>query len=357
MARQRPGDSGAPTMRDVADRAGVSTMTVSRVLKDDARVSEATRRRVLAAVDALGYRLNATARSLRLGGSGMIGLIVTNLANPFYSRLALGVQEVASQHGLSMLLSNTGEELERERGLVEDLASRQVAGMIVVPAGGSHSHLTPAALRDMPVVLASRPPSGMAADCVLVDDFGGARDATAELIARGHRRIGFLGNPPAIHTGAERYRGYRAAHEAAGLEPDDRLVRRGLTDVATAERAARRLLAPESPESPGSPASREGPREPAPDAPTALFCTNNRLTQGAIRAVRALDVPVALAGFDDFDLADILGMPLTIVSYDADEMGRQAARLLVDRINGGPAASRPPRRTVLPTHVIRYGPE
>ncbi|AUH41458.1 LacI family DNA-binding transcriptional regulator [Streptomyces sp. CMB-StM0423] len=344
MSQQRPGDAGAPTMRDVANRAGVSTMTVSRVLKEDARVSEETRRRVLAAVDALGYRLNATARSLRLGGSGMIGLIVTNLANPFYSRLALGVQEVASQHGLSMLLSNTGEQLDRERGLVEDLASRQVAGMIVVPAGGSHSHLTPAALRDMPVVLASRPPSGMEADCVLVDDFGGARDATARLLAAGHRLIGFLGNPPAIHTGAERYRGYRAAHEAAGLEPDDGLVRRGLTDVATAERAARGLLAPGS--APGSGT-----------APTALFCTNNRLTQGAIRAVRALELPVALAGFDDFDLADVLGMPLTIVSYDADEMGRQAARLLIDRINGGPAASWPPRRTVLPTHVIRYGPE
>ncbi|MFF0725589.1 LacI family DNA-binding transcriptional regulator [Streptomyces sp. NPDC004134] len=344
MSQQRPGDAGAPTMRDVANRAGVSTMTVSRVLKDDARVSEETRRRVLAAVDALGYRLNATARSLRLGGSGMIGLIVTNLANPFYSRLALGVQEVASQHGLSMLLSNTGEQLDRERGLVEDLASRQVAGMIVVPAGGSHSHLTPAALRDMPVVLASRPPSGMEADCVLVDDFGGARDATARLLAAGHRRIGFLGNPPAIHTGTERYRGYRAAHEAAGLEPGDGLVRRGLTDVATAEREARGLLAPG-----GAPGSGT--------APTALFCTNNRLTQGAIRAVRSLDLPVALAGFDDFDLADVLGMPLTIVSYDADEMGRQAARLLIDRINGGPAASWPPRRTVLPTHVIRYGPD
>ncbi|WBB64118.1 LacI family DNA-binding transcriptional regulator [Streptomyces sp. WMMC500] len=341
MAQQRPGDAGAPTMRDVADRAGVSTMTVSRVLKDDSRVSETTRRRVLAAVDALGYRLNATARSLRLGGSGMIGLIVTNLANPFYSRLALGVQEVAARHGLSMLLSNTGEDLDRERGLVEDLASRQVAGMIVVPAGDSHGHLTPAALRDMPVVLASRPPSGMAADCVLVDDFGGARDATARLLAAGHRRIGFLGNPPAIHTGTERYRGYRAAHEAAGREPDDRLVRRGLTDVATAERAARDLLA--------------GAGSPYP-APTALFCTNNRLTQGAIRAVRALELPVALAGFDDFDLADVLGMPLTVVSYDADEMGRQAARLLIDRINGGPAAPLPPQRTVLPTHVIRYGP-
>lgn len=157
MAQHRASDAGAPTMRDVAARAGVSAMTVSRVLKDDARVSGTTRERVLAAVEALGYRRNETARSLRLGGSGMIGLVVTNLANPFYSRLALGVQEVASEHGLRVLLSNTAEQADRERGLVEDLASRQVDGVIVVPAGSSHRHLAPAALRGMPIVLASRP--------------------------------------------------------------------------------------------------------------------------------------------------------------------------------------------------------
>ncbi|WP_329043053.1 LacI family transcriptional regulator [Streptomyces sp. NBC_00178] len=323
-------------MRDVAARADVSAMTVSRVLKDDPRVSETTRERVLSAVDALGYRRNETARRLRVGGSGMIGLVVTNLANPFYSRLALGVQEVADEHGLGVLLGNTAEKADRERGLVEDLASRQVDGMIVVPAGGSHRHLTPAALRGTPIVLASRPPAGMDADCVLVDDFGGAEAATGRLIEDGHRRIGFLGNPPALYTGAERFRGYWAAHEAAGLEPEDRHIRRGLTDVATAERAARTLLGGD-------------------DAPTALFCTNNRLTQGAIRAVRTLEVPVSLAGFDDFDLADVLGLPLTIASYDADEIGRRAGRMLIDRIKADPAAPLPARRSVVPTEVIRYG--
>lgn len=336
MAQHRPSDVAAPTMRDVAARAGVSAMTVSRVLKDDPRVTEATRKRVLSAVDALGYRRNETARRLRVGGSGMIGLVVTNLANPFYSRLALGVQEVAYEHGLRVLLGNTAEQVDRERGLVEDLAASQVDGMIVVPAGGSHRHLAPAALRGMPIVLASRPPAGMDADCVLVDDFGGAEAATGRLIEDGHRRIGFLGNPPALYTGAERFRGYWAAHEAAGLEPDERHIRRGLTDVATAERAAVALL-----------------REP--DAPTALFCTNNRLTQGAIRAVRTLEAPVALAGFDDFDLADVLGLPLTIASYDADEIGRRAGQMLIDRINADPNTPLPARRSVVPTEVIRYG--
>lgn len=337
MAHPGVSDASAPTMRDVAARAGVSAMTVSRVLKEDSRVSGTTRERVLTAVDELGYRRNETARSLRLGGSGMIGLVVTNLANPFYSRLALGVQEVASEHGLRMLLSNTAEQVDRERGLVADLASRQVDGMIVVPAGNSHRHLGPAALRGMPIVLAARPPAGMDADCVLVDDFGGAEQATGQLIADGHSEVGFLGNPPALYTGAERFRGYWAAHEAAGLTPDERQVRRGLVDVGTAERAAVELLS-------------------GPSAPTALFCTNNRMTQGAIRAVRTVGRPVALAGFDDFELADVIGLPLTIVSYDADEIGRRAGQMLIDRINGAPGEPLPARRTVVPTRVIRYGP-
>ncbi|MGW6719765.1 LacI family DNA-binding transcriptional regulator [Streptomyces durocortorensis] len=336
MAQHRPSGVTAPTMRDVATHAKVSAMTVSRVLKGDPKVAEATRQRVLGAVDALGYRRNETARRLRVGGSGMIGLVVTNLANPFYSRLALGVQEAAYEHGLRVLLSNSAEQVDREKGLVEDLAASQVDGMIVVPAGGSHRHLAPAALRGIPIVLASRPPGGMEADCVLVDDFGGAQAATSRLIEDGHRRIGFLGNPPALYTGAERFRGYWAAHEEARLEPDERHVRRGPTDVATAERAALDLL-----------------RDP--DAPTALFCTNNRLTQGAIRALRTLDVPVSLAGFDDFDLADVLGLPLTIVSYDADEIGRRAGRMLIDRISAGAGADLPARRSTVPTEVIRYG--
>lgn len=207
-------------MRDVAARAQVSAMTVSRVLKDDERVSPATRAKVLTAVEELGYRRNEVARNLRLGKhSGMIGLVVTNLANPFYSRLALGAEQVAEEHGLRLVLGNTAEQVKREQELVEDLVSRRVDGMIVVPAGASQRHLAPEVLGPTPVVLAGRPPAGIEADTVLVDDFGGAHAATARLIADGHRSIGFVGNPPALFTGAERFRGYRAAHEEAGLTP------------------------------------------------------------------------------------------------------------------------------------------
>ncbi|MER5299228.1 LacI family DNA-binding transcriptional regulator [Streptomyces lasiicapitis] len=333
-----------PTLRDVAERAEVSAMTASRVLRNDPRVLPATRDRVRAAAAALGYRPNEVARSLRLGrGTGLVGLVVTNLANPFYSRLALGVDSVVAADGLKTVIGNTGQDLDGERDLVADLVARRVDGIIAVPAGSDHRHLAAAADGGVPVVLASRPPEGFDADCVLVDDFGGAREATARLLSRGHRRIGFLGSPPAVHTGTERLRGYTAAHADAGLPADASLVRQGQTEPAAAEHAATQLLA-------------------LPDPPTALFCSNNRNTIGAFRAVRATGTDTALAGFDDFELADALGLPLTLVDYDSDELGRTAGRLLVERIRErrgederqteGVAAY---RRVVMPTGLVEYG--
>lgn len=338
---------GQPTLRDVAERAGVSAMTASRVLRDDPQVLPATRERVRAAAAALGYRPNEVARSLRLGrGSGLVGLVVTNLANPFYSRLALGVDSVVVKDGLKTVIGNTGQDPHAERELVADLVARRVDGIIAVPAGADQRHLAAAVAEGVPVVLASRPPEGFAADCVLVDDFGGAHDATARLVRRGHRRIGFLGSPPAVHTGTERLRGYAAALSAAGLAVDDHLVRQGQTEPHEATRAAADLLAL---------------REP----PTALFCSNNRNTIGAFRAIRALrssgGPDVALAGFDDFELADALGLPLTLVAYDSDELGRAAARLLATRLNAsGPGTATrgrpvpPPRQVVVPTSLVEY---
>ncbi|MBM7173740.1 LacI family DNA-binding transcriptional regulator [Streptomyces sp. G44] len=336
-------------MRDVAERAGVSAMTASRVLRDDPQVLPATRERVRAAATALGYRPNEVARSLRLGrGSGLVGLVVTNLANPFYSRLALGVDSVVVKDGLKTVIGNTGQDLDAERDLVADLVARRVDGIIAVPAGADQRHLAAAVAEGVPVVLASRPPEGFAADCVLVDDFGGARAATARLVERGHRRIGFLGSPPAVYTGTERLRGHAAALAAAGLAVDDRLVRQGQTAPDEAARAAAGLLALRDP-------------------PTALFCSNNRNTIGAFRAIRALrargGADIALAGFDDFELADALGLPLTLVAYDSDELGRAAARLLTARLNtatGPGTATRrspmpPPRQIVVPTSLVEYG--
>ncbi len=327
-----------PTMRDVASHAGVSPMTVSRALRDDSRVSERTKARVLDAVDAHGYRRNEVARNLRLGRShSLLGLIVTNLANPFYSQLALGVEAVAAESGMGVILGNSGENPQRERELAQDFALRRIDGIIAVPAGHQHGHLEPAKLSGIPVVLTASPGAKIGVDSVLLDDFGGTWAAIDKLIERGHTRIGFLGPASSTWTGSERYRGYCAALEEAGLSVEDRYVSRNHLDVASAEQAAAKLL-------------------DQPDPPTALFAANNRNTIGAYRAVRKLHATTSLAGFDDFEFADVLSLPLIVVRYDPRELGRKAAALLCERIDD-PQRTRAiaPRQVVVPTTVVEYG--
>jgi LacI family transcriptional regulator len=291
------------------------------------------------AVDALGYQRNETARILRLGRpSGVIGLIVTNLANPFYAQLALGAEAAAAENGSRVMLANSGGDVSRERQLVHDFASRRLDGIVVVPATSDHGHLHPPRLTGIPVVLAAHPPVRFEADCVLLDDFGGSWEATGRLIATGHRKIAFLGLAASTWAGSERFRGYCTAMEEAGIPLDDRIISRQRRDVTDAERAMLGLLA-------------------AADPPTAVFAANNRNTIGAYRAIRAGRADTAIAGFDDFDLADLLSLPLTAVSYDPRELGRRAADLLRGRIGEQqgtvPSAA---RRIVIPTRLVEYQP-
>jgi LacI family transcriptional regulator len=209
--------------------------------------------------------------------------------------------------------------------------------MIVVPSGSDHSHLDPASPGAVPVVLGARPPSGLPLDCVLVDDFGGARAATSALLEGGHRRVGFLGLPPSVWTSSERFRGFCVALEEAGVRLESRYVRMSQRTIPAAEDAARSLLSLKRP-------------------PTALFCANSRNTLGAFRAMSQLAPSTALAGFDDFELADVLGVPLIVAAYDPRELGRTAMELLIERMES--RSSDPvtdPRRVVLPTTVVHYG--
>jgi len=324
-------------MRDVARLADVSPMTVSRALRNDPGVAPDKRARILEAVALLGYRGNHHASNLRTGASsGLVGVVVTNLANPFYSQLAIGIESKAAEHGMRVILANSGEDLAKERQLVNDFAARKLDGIIVVPTANEHTHLDPAGLAGMPVVLAASPPVRISVDAVLLDDFSGTWQATRNLIARGHRDIGFLGLPASTWTGSERFRGYCAALEESGIEVDERYVRRRQPDVAAAMAATVSLLDQDRP-------------------PTALFTANNRNTIGAYRAIRGRREPVAIAGFDDFELADLLGLPLTVVAYDPGEFGRQAAALLCDRIENPGDSTRAPRRVIIPTRVVEYG--
>jgi LacI family transcriptional regulator len=321
-------------MKDVAHAAGVSLKTVSRVVNGEPGVGAGTAERVTEAIAGLGFRRNDLARSLRRAhASATLGLIIEDLANPFYSAIARAVEEVARERGYVVITASSEESGDRERELVATLLSRRVEGLLLVPAAHDHGYLRAEVAMGVQVIFLDRPPGGLVADAVLLDNAGGARAAVEHLLAQGHRRIGLVGDPPELYTLAERVKGYRAALEAWGLALDEGLLRLGAHDVAQAELSARELLG-------------------LPDPPTALFTANNRVSVGALRALNAVEARVALVGFDDFELADMLPVPVTVVRHDPAEMGRRAAELLFARLdgNGGPAQT-----VVLETELVVRG--
>ncbi|MEU4213183.1 LacI family DNA-binding transcriptional regulator [Streptomyces sp. NPDC026206] len=320
-------------MKDVAARAGVGLKTVSRVVNDEPGVTPDTERRVREAITALGFRRNDSARILRKGRTASIGLVLEDLADPFYAPLNRAVEEVARAHGALLINGSSAEDPERERELALAFCARRVDGLIVIPAGDDHRYLEPEIAAGVATVFADRPAGLLDADAVLSDSFGGARDGVAHLIAHGHRRIGFIGDRPRIHTAAERLRGYRAAMADAGLPVDDSWVSLGPTAAGHVRAGAERMLT-------------------GPQPVTALFAGNNRVSVTVIRVIARLPRPVALVGFDDLELADLLSPGITVIAQDAARLGRTAAELLFRRLDGAQDA---PRRVELTTRLIARG--
>lgn len=322
-----------PTMKDVAARAGVGLKTVSRVVNGEPGVTPDTERRVQEAIEALGFRRNDSARVLRKGRTATVGLVLEDLADPFYGPLNRAVEEVARTHGALLINGSSAEDPDRERELALALCARRVDGLIVIPAGDDHRYLEPEIRAGVATVFVDRPAGRIEADVVLSDSFGGARDGVAHLIAGGHRRIGFIGDHPRIHTATERLRGYRAAMAAAGLPAAESWVSLGSTAPDRVAAAARSMLT-------------------GPDPVTALFAGNNRVTVTVVRVLAERPRPVALVGFDDFELADLLRPGVTVVAQDPATLGRVATDRLFQRLAGTPL---PPSRIELPTHLIPRG--
>jgi LacI family transcriptional regulator len=324
-------------MKEVATLAGVSLATVSRVVNGDGKVRPDLVQRVRQAVTLLGYRRDLTATNLRRAdrASASIGLVFEDVANPFHAALLRGVETVARRRGVLPLVGSSDEDADRERELAEAFLSRRVDGLIVVPSGHDQSYLRPEVDAGVALVFVDRPPAFIDADCVLSDNAGGAFEATAHLIAAGHRRIGFLGDHQRIFTATERLRGYREALAAHGIPFDEELVRMELHNSDMASAAAGELLA-------------------LGDRPTALFAAQNLITIGTVQRLRALDLhrTVALVGFDDLTLADAVEPGLTVVAQDVHELGRLTAELLFARLDGDRG---PTRRIQVPTTLIERG--
>jgi LacI family transcriptional regulator, galactose operon repressor len=317
-------------MRDVAEVAGVSLKTVSRVINAEPGVTPSTAERVTAAIAELGFERNDLAASLRHGrSSSTLGLVIEDVANPFYSSIAQAVEAAARDRGFLLITASAREDAERERELVSALLRRRVDALLIVPAGPDHRYIASSSR----AVFLDRPPRGIEADTVLLDDLGGARSAVEHLIAHGHTRIACVADDAGLYTMQERIAGYHEALAHAGLDADPSLLATGNSDVAAAQAAVARLL-----------------RMPDKRRPTALFTANNRNTIGALHALPEATRPVALAGFDDFELADLLGT--TVVRADAWQLGAQGAALAFARLDGD---ERPPMTVTIPTQIVARG--
>jgi len=324
-----------PTMKDVAAHVGTSIKSVSRVLNGEEGVSEATKERILKAMAELGFRRNDLARGLRQSDrTRTIGLAIPQADTRFHDSLVHGIDEIARQQGSLVLTASSGTAA-RERETLMALCSRRVDGLIVVPAGEEHAFLRPEQQAGVPIVFVDRPPHGIAADAVLTDHAGGARDATAHLLRQGHRRIGVIGADARIFSVGERISGHREALRAEKVPYQRELTRLGAEPSREAMAACLELMRLERP-------------------PTALFTLNNQCTIGAARALRSLGKSreIALVGFDDFETADLIDPPVTVISHDIEEIGRTAARLMFERMAGHSPA---PGRTVLPTRLVVRG--
>ncbi|WP_329562460.1 LacI family transcriptional regulator [Streptomyces uncialis] len=322
-----------PTMKDVAARAGVGLKTVSRVVNAEPGVTADTERRVQEAIDALGFRRNDSARVLRKGRTASVGLVLEDLADPFYGPLSRAVEEVARAHGALLINGSSAEDPGREQELALALCARRVDGLVVIPAGDDHRYLEPEIRAGVATVFVDRPAGRIEADTVLSDSYGGARAGVTHLIAHGHRRIGFIGDQPRIHTAVERLRGYRSAMADAGIPVEDAWMSLGTTVPERVRVAAEAMLS-------------------GPGAVTAVFAGNNRVTVTVVRVLAEQSRPVALVGFDDLELADLLVPGLTVIAQDAAQLGRTAAERLFRQLDGG---SRTPERIELPTRLITRG--
>jgi len=324
-------------MRDVAALAGVSVKTVSRVMNGEAGVSTTRAARVQAAARELDFHLNLGARNLRRsdGRTATIGLILENVANPYSSALHRAVENVARARGVAVLAGSLDETPQRERELVAAFTSRRVDGLIMMPTGSDHGYLLPERRAGTPIVFVDRSPGLLEADVVLADNRAGAQMGVGHLIARGHRRIGFLGDLARIATAEERHAGYRDAMRRAGLAASAEHVVRDASTADFAEAATTALLR-------------------GADPPTALFTAQNLVTIGALKALRRLGLQreVALVGFDDFLLADLLDPPVTVVAQDPHTMGEWAAKRLFRRTDGDAS---PFTTEVVPTRLVIRG--
>lgn len=326
-----------PTLRQVAAHAGVGFKTVARVVNGEGSVAPATAARVQAALRELNYVPDDFAGSLKKDGgrTRTIGLTISNVANPLAAQIHGGVEQVAISRNVATFAASLNEEPAAEIEHTQAFLRRRVDGLILTAVADDQSYLQLAIDRGTAVVFVDREPTGLNADTVKVDDIGSAATAVGHLAGFGHRRIAHLGDRARIQTARQRRDGYVRAMTSRGLPVDDQLVILDIPDELHAYAAARRLLE-------------------NPDPPTAIHSAQNLITVGVVRALRDLGLShqIAVVGFDDVAMGDLLAPPITVISHDLNRVGRVAAERLFERIDGDRSQ---PRTVFVPTELIVRG--
>lgn len=307
------------TLNDVARAAGVSAMTVSRVVNTKGEISPQTRQRVQQAIDRLGYRPSHIARGLATNRTGTLGLIVPDNANPFFSELARAAEDVAYAAGYNVFLGNTDEDRQRELHLLQSLEQKRVDGLLLCSPRLSNARLQQALKRHDAAVLFNRRLSGARCGLVMVNDREGGQMATEHLLRAGHRAIGYLAGPPASYSGRQRQTGYQHAFKAHGLTADPDWAKACLPTIGAGKKAALALLKKQS-------------------HLTALVCYNDLVAIGALQACaqlgRAVPQDLAVVGFDDIPLAALVTPALTTCAVPLHEIGRLSMELLLRLVEG-----------------------
>jgi LacI family transcriptional regulator len=279
----------------------------------------------------LRFRPNRLARDLRTGAvSTAVGFVIGDLSNPFYAQIAAGAERVLREHGLELFIATSDEDPERERRVTLTMLERRIRALFVVPVAEEHAYLVPEQQLGTPMIFIDRPSRDLPADSIVLDNRRAVREATAGLIARGHRSIGLIADRSQLWTARERVAGFADAMRAAGLSSWERHVRRA-HDVAAARAVAAELLA-------------------EPGGPTALFGLNNRITVGILEAAAQRPTPPAVLGFDDFEFAPLLGV--SVIAHHPEDLGQRAAEIALDRLAGRTGV---PQQIVLPSRLIPRG--
>jgi DNA-binding LacI/PurR family transcriptional regulator len=305
------------SIKDVASFAKVSSATVSRVLANKPYVREEIRQQVLHAVETLGYQPNRVARTLRVQSSQIIGLIISDIQNPFFTALVRAVEDQAYAHQYAVFLCNSDENIDKESLYIDLMMSERVAGVIVVPTRETASSINKLYNANIPLVVVDRQIRDLDLDTVVIDNVKAAHDLVTHLIDNGHRRIGTILASPEIKTGYDRYQGYVAALTERGIQVDSSLVRTGLPKETLGRQLVKELF-------------------DLPNPPTALFTGNNLLTVGALHGIKDLGLIVpddlSLVAFDDMEWYSVVSPTLTAAAQPTYAMGWAAADLILKRI-------------------------